>query len=611
MTSTGKFMWPFKNSSPDEMKMSRAHCVVALGQLGKPQWSPRNYNALAQKGYAQNPVVYRCVRMISEAAASVPLYVFDAGMSVDEHPLLALLRNPNPRQAGASFFEALIGHLLIAGDAYVEAVKVDETAAELYPLRPDRMRVIPGAEGWPQAYDYVVGNSTIRFRQDAEGMPPILHLSLFHPLNDHYGLAPLEAAATALDILNAASAWHKALLDNSARPSGALVYAPSSGATLSREQFERLKEELEQSFSGAANAGRPLLLEGGLDWRAMSLTPKDMDFIETRNAAARDVALAFGVPPMLLGIPGDATYANYSEANRAFWRQGVLPLLGRITQSLAHWLKPAFGDADLRFDADAIPALASDREALWKQVGEASFLTDDEKREAVGYSAKNERKRADFFKYSPDQPRVPAGSSDGGQWTNGGGSSSFGSSGSASRDIFRRKPEGEVVNAQFTPRGPRGKGGAGLGEPTLGQQARLAAAEANARDAIRRVQEVDPNFRPSASLTATGSIEGDIAKFEAHAREAQTRLAEIYARTPPSQSGLTDHGNIRVGDRQISQSETQEAINSARQKGNVMIKTGKYGTPQVHYRGSNGLTVIVETAGRNAGKVITFYRHKN
>ncbi len=418
-------MWPFRISQPRESKASRAHSIVALGQLGKPQWSPRNYNALAQKGYAQNPVVYRCVRMIAESAASVPLYIMETNDSGDEHPLLRLLRAPNPRQAGPCFMEALIGHLLISGDAYVEAVKVDDTVAELYALRPDRMRVVPGPEGWPQAYDYVVGGNTVRFRQDEEGVPPILHLSLFHPLNDHYGLAPLEAAASSLDILNAASSWHKALLDNSARPSGALVYAPASGATLSREQYERLKEELEQNFQGAANAGRPLLLEGGLDWRAMSLSPRDMDFLEARNAAARDVALAFGVPPILLGIPGDATYANYQEANRAFWRHCVLPLLSRLTQSFSHWLAPAFGNAELRFDADAIPALDSDREALWRRVNEASFLTDDEKREAVGYVLRKERKRDDFFnKYDPGQPRVPAGNSEGGQWTDGGYSSS-------------------------------------------------------------------------------------------------------------------------------------------------------------------------------------------
>ncbi len=380
-------MWPFKTTSVAEVKASRAQSIVALGTLGKAQWSPRDYTHLATKGYAQNPVVYRCVRMISEAAASVPLYVFEQGSSADEHPLLKLLRNPNPRQAGQSFLEAVIGHLLISGNAYIEAVSDADAPAELYALRPDRIRVVAGSEGWPQAYDYVVGSSAIRYRQDLGGLPPILHLTLFHPTNDHYGLAPLEAAAVPLDIAASASAWHKALLDNSARPSGALVYAPASGATLSREQYERLKDELEQSFSGAANAGRPLLLEGGLDWRSMSLSPRDMDFLELRNAAARDIALAFGVPPMLLGIPGDATYANYTEANRALWRQTVLPLLSRLCGALAHWMREAYGDIDLRFDSDRIEALSSDRNAIWERISNADFLTADEKREAVGYDA--------------------------------------------------------------------------------------------------------------------------------------------------------------------------------------------------------------------------------
>ena len=125
-------------------------------------------------------------------------------------------------------------------------------------------------------------------------------MKLFHPVNDHYGLSPIEAAAAAIDLHNAAARWNKALLDNSARPSGALVY--SSGQHMTAEQFERLKSELETSFQGTRNAGRPLLLEGGLDWKAMSLTPRDLDFMEAKNSAAREIALAIGVPPMLLGI---------------------------------------------------------------------------------------------------------------------------------------------------------------------------------------------------------------------------------------------------------------------------------------------------------------------
>jgi HK97 family phage portal protein len=218
-------------------------------------------------------------------------------------------------------------------------------------------------------------------------VPPVLHLTFFHPLDDHYGLAPIEAAAVALDTHNSAARWNKALLDNAARPSGALVYAGPAGEILSEPQFERLKQELEGNYQGAVNAGRPLLLEGGLDWKAMSLSPKDMDFLEAKHTAAREIALAFGVPPMLLGIPGDNTYANFQEANRVFFRQTVLPLATRVGHAIAQWLAPQFGEGiRVAIDTDRIDALAADRQSLWERVRAADFLTLNEKREAVGYA---------------------------------------------------------------------------------------------------------------------------------------------------------------------------------------------------------------------------------
>ncbi|HVZ70425.1 MAG TPA: phage portal protein, partial [Rhizomicrobium sp.] len=141
------------------------------------------------------------------------------------------------------------------------------------------------------------------------------------------------------------------------------------------------------AYQGASNAGRPMVLEGGLDWRAMSYTPSDMDFGDTRANAAREIALAFGVPPMLLGIPGDNTYANYREANLAFWRQTVLPLVSRTAQDLTRWLAPRFAE-NLRigYDADSVEALALERESVWDRIGNANFLTQNEKRVAAGYS---------------------------------------------------------------------------------------------------------------------------------------------------------------------------------------------------------------------------------
>jgi HK97 family phage portal protein len=374
-------------AEPVEAKASAAAPVIALQTQGRPAWTPRDYAALAREGFARNAVVFRSVRMIAEAAASVPLLLYDGVAEAADHPLLALLSRPNRRQAGNDFREALYATLLVAGNAYVEAVSADGAPAELHLLRPDRMKVVPGPDGWPEAYEYTVAGRTVRFVDEGEGtLSPILQLAFFHPLDDHYGFAPIEAAQVALDLHNAAGAWNKALLDNSARPSGALVYQAKEGGNLSEEQFERLKQELETGYQGARHAGRPLLLEGGLDWRPMSLTPKDMDFLEAKNAAAREIALAFGVPPMLLGIPGDNTYSNYQEANRAFWRGTVLPLVARVTSSLGAWLAPAFGEGlRLAYDTDPVEALGADRDALWKRVGAADFLTVDEKRAAVGY----------------------------------------------------------------------------------------------------------------------------------------------------------------------------------------------------------------------------------
>ncbi len=333
--------------------------------------------------------------MIAEAAASVPLLLYQGVQELAVHPLLALLERPSAGQSGGDLMEALYGHLLVSGNAYVEVVSVGGEVRELYALRPDRMKLVPDANGWPAAFEYTANGRTVRYDQDGE-VPPILHVALFHPLNDHYGFPPLAAAQTSLDVHNTASGWNKALLDNAARPSGALVYEGRDGANLSDDQFQRLKDELAANFQGAANAGRPLLLEGGLAWQAMSLSPRDMDFMAAKNGAAREIALAFGVPPMLLGIPGDNTYANYQEANRAFWRQTVLPLVGRTARALGNWLSPAWGsDLRLAYDADEVEALAAEREARWRRIGAADFLTADEKRQALGYSPRHAGESAD------------------------------------------------------------------------------------------------------------------------------------------------------------------------------------------------------------------------
>lgn len=376
---------------PQETKMSATGPVIAWSHTGKPKWTPRRYDAQIDEGYKKNVVAYRCVSLIASAAANIPwLFYNEGGEELDEHPLLDLLAHPNPVQHGAALLESVFINLLTSGNAYVEAVRPRDGAkpTELYVLRPDRMKVIPGPGGLPQGYEYSVGGKVTRWPADPlTGASAILHIKNFHPLDDWYGLAPLEAAMASIDQHNAAGAWNQALLSHGARPSGALVYAPKDGpATLTDQQVSRLRDEMNQHYQGKGNAGRPMILEGGLSWQEMSLSPTEMDWLSGRDAAARDIALAFGVPVQLIGIQGAQTYANMKEARLALYEETVLPLLARVLEAFDHWLVPQFGDEGyLDYDRDEISVLTSQRDVLWDKLAGADFLTEDEKRAALGY----------------------------------------------------------------------------------------------------------------------------------------------------------------------------------------------------------------------------------
>ena len=345
----------------------------ALARANAPGWAaagqwPQGYEAQVREGYCRNAVAQRAVKLVAESVGGAPLDVGDARAR-------ALVVAPG-------LLETVAAQVLLHGNAFVQPLRdADGRVVALFPLRPERVTVEAGADGWPAAFVYRVGARATRV--DASG---VIHVRRFHPLDDHYGLGCLAAASGAIAIHNAAAAWAKALLDNAARPSGALVYDPGDGSVLTPEQFRRLREEMEAGFAGAGNAGRPMLLEGGLKWQALSLSPADMDFAGTKAAAAREIALAFGVPPMLLGLPGDSTHANYKEANKALWRLTVLPLADAILAALSQGLAGEVDDAAMAVDLDRVPALVEDRERLWRMVAQADFVTRDEKRQMVGWA---------------------------------------------------------------------------------------------------------------------------------------------------------------------------------------------------------------------------------
>ena len=369
---------------PTEAKASAAGRVAAWAGSGHGAWGPRDVASLTRNGFVANPIGFRAVKLIAEAAAALPVVLQDNERRYDTHPIKGLLERPNGGQGRAELFEALVGQLLLTGNGYLEAVGGDDIPLELHVLRSDRMKIVPGADGWPVAYEYGVNGRKHRFAV-RDGQSPVCHIKSFHPQDDHYGFSPMQAAASAMDVHNAASRWSKALLDNAARPSGAIVYKGPDGQTLTTDQYDRLRDEMESQHQGARNAGRPMLLEGGLDWKPMGFSPSDMEFQKTKEAAAREIAIAFGVPPMMLGLTGDATYANYQEANRAFYRLTVLPLATRVMGQIGDWLADFTGEEVRLFpDLDQVPALAQERETTWRRIGDAVFLSNAEKRALLG-----------------------------------------------------------------------------------------------------------------------------------------------------------------------------------------------------------------------------------
>ena len=178
---------------------------MLLSGVGRARWTPNDYASLAREGYQKNAVAYRCIRMIAEAAASAPFAVFVEGVRDEAHPLARLIRRPNPEQSGAELMEAVYGALQVSGNAWVEAVG-DEVPEELWALRSDRVKVVPGRSGWPEAWEYCVDGRSARIGRAADGWAPVMQLKLWHPLDDWNGLSPLEAAAEGVDAHNAAGA---------------------------------------------------------------------------------------------------------------------------------------------------------------------------------------------------------------------------------------------------------------------------------------------------------------------------------------------------------------------------------------------------------------------
>ena len=386
----------FKTKEQPKVQRKEAP-VVYYNSLGYDSAPKIAYDDLATDGYSENAIVYRCINEISNNASRVKINLFRGDQELDNHPLLDLLYNPSPTMSQVEWFQAVYSYLLISGNNYMLSVGGDNTPpTELYNLRPDRMKIRSGTRAMPVAYDYMLKGQIVESYDvdQSTGASKVKHIKLFNPLDDYYGMSPMQASSVDIDQHNLANKHNVNLLQNGARPSGAVIFNPKDetggNVQLSDVQRNQLMNDVNQRFSGTGNAGKPMLLEGDFEWKEMGLSPKDMDFIQLKNMSAKDIALVYGVPSQLIGIPDSQTYSNFAEAKLALYNETIIPLLDRIQGDLNEWLVPMFNEQglELRYDIDSIPAMAEQRKRVFESVSagvKEGILTRNEAREQLGY----------------------------------------------------------------------------------------------------------------------------------------------------------------------------------------------------------------------------------
>jgi len=364
-------------------------------------WTQPDYSSLSQEGYIKNVVAHHCITRISQAVANIPTLLSVNGKEIedDKHFLNKCLDRPNPRESYEVFMRTVVMHKLISGNSYILTTEAmlrggRDGKVELSALRPDRVTIVANTFSIPEKYIYSINGKVYEYKIDPITYESeILHLKEPNPLDDLYGLSPIRAAAMAVDQHNEAGQWNKALLENSAKPSGLLAFKGTKETpSLDENQVTQLRELIDKRIAGRSNAGKVNAIPFGMEWVQMGMSPIDMDWINGKNTSARDICLAFGYPAYLLGMAEGATFTNVAEAKLSLYEETVIPLTQSILAEISHQLTRKLKmDIDIKPDLDQVSALMPRREVARKNARDdvrEGIISINEAREESGYKPK-------------------------------------------------------------------------------------------------------------------------------------------------------------------------------------------------------------------------------
>lgn len=356
-----------------------------------PEYTPNYHSSIyAREGYARNPIVYKCIRLIADSIHNIKLDYYNHNNQLIDNPsqqskLYKLFNRPNNLQDKVSLLDEIIVQDRLYGNVYLLLVLENNSnnINSLYCLDSTAVRQESGA------YYFDTHDKTIKFPINkltgkAKNKNQILiHLKTYNPLNNTKGLSPLESIAGIIDLYNYGINWNISLLKNSAKPSGLL----KTNNSLLDEQYLRLKEQFRLFFQGTNNAGNIPVLENGLEFQAMGLSPQDMDFLNILKFAQKTIANIYNIP-LALVTDDSSTYNNIQESKKALYYDAVIPIYSRVINTLNHTLSEYTQGEKLELNLDSIQVLAQDRQKIFDNIIKAvnnNILSIDEARQELGY----------------------------------------------------------------------------------------------------------------------------------------------------------------------------------------------------------------------------------
>ena len=293
-----------------------------------------------ERSAMQMTAVYSCVRILSEAIASLPLHVYktsDEGSKEKavEHPLYFLLHDePNPEMTSFIFRETLMTHLLLYGNAYAQVIRNGKgEVIALYPLMPNRMNVDRDDKG-QLYYEYMMTDTdapTMKGTTVKLSPYEVLHVPGLG-FDGLLGYSPIAMAKNAIGLAIATEEYGSKFFANGANPSGVLEHP---GVL---KDPSKIRDSWTQTFGGSGNANKVAVLEEGMHYTPISISPEQAQFLETRKFQINEIARIFRVPPHMLGDLERSTFSNIEQQSLEFVKYTLEPWITRFEQSMARAL---------------------------------------------------------------------------------------------------------------------------------------------------------------------------------------------------------------------------------------------------------------------------------